>query len=83
VDGAGRAGTFDGGVVVVAAGAGVHGCDEHEGGRVFDGVLGAADGDAAFFHGLPEHFERGAFKFRKLSRQYATVHGLPRKYNVG
>ena len=62
-DGARGAGAFDGGVVVVAAGAGVHGCDEHEGGGVFDGGLGAADGDAAFFHGLPEHFERGAFEF--------------------
>ena len=48
VDGAWRAGTFNGGVVVVAAGAGVHGCDEHEGGWVFDGGLGTADGDVAF-----------------------------------
>ena len=63
VDGAGRAGAFDGGVVVVAAWAGVHGCDEHEGCGVVDCGLGAADGDAAFFHGLPEHFERGAFEF--------------------
>ena len=62
-DGARGAGAFDSGVVVVAAGAGVHGCDEHEGGWVFDGGLGAADGDTSFFHGLPEHFERGAFEF--------------------
>ena len=64
VDGAWRAGARDGGVVVVAAGAGVHGCDEHEGGWVFDGGLGAADSDVAFLHGLAQHFKRSALKFR-------------------
>ncbi len=65
-DGARGAGAFDGGVVVVAAGAGVHGCDEHEGCGVFDGGLGAADGDAAFFHRLTQDFERSTLKFRQF-----------------
>ena len=75
VDGARGAGAFDGGVVVVAAGAGVHGCDEHEGGGVVDGGFGAADGDVAFFHGLSEDFECGAFELGELVEEEDSVVG--------
>ena len=49
-----------------AAGAGVHGCHHHEGGRVGDGSQGAADGDLAVLQGLTQHlqdifFELGEF----------------------
>ena len=49
---AGRTGAFDGGMVVVAAGTGVHGGDEHKAGGVVDGAAGTADGDAALLHRL-------------------------------
>ena len=63
-DGTRRTGTFDCGMVVIAARAGVHGRDEHEGGRVFDGILGATNSDVPFLHRLTQDFERSTLKFR-------------------
>ncbi len=75
VDGSGVAGAFDGGVVVVAAGAGVHCRHEHKGCGIFGGHLGAADGDAALLHRLSQHFEHAAFEFGQLVEEEHAVVG--------
>ena len=41
-----------GGVTVISAGTRIHGGDEHERARIFDGVFGATDGDLAVLEGL-------------------------------
>ena len=46
-----------GGVVVIAAGAGVHRSDEHKVAGVFDAVLGTCDGDFSVFQWLAQHFK--------------------------
>ena len=57
------AGTFVGGVAEVAAGAGVHGGDEHEVGGVGGFGAGAGDGDFLVFERLAEGFEDRAGEF--------------------
>lgn len=65
----GRAVALVGGVVVVAAGAGVHGGHEHEGAGERDGVLGAGDSDFAVFERLAERFEGGAGELRQFVKE--------------
>jgi len=55
----GRAGASVRGVTIVAAGTGVHGGHEHEGGRIGDGVLGTGDVDDAVLERLTQDFEDG------------------------
>ena len=60
----GRADAVVGGVAIVAAGAGVHGGDEHKTAGIVDGVLGTADGDVTVFEWLAEHFEGALIELR-------------------
>ena len=59
----GRALTRLGGMVVVAAGTGVHRGDEHDVTGVLYAVLGASDGDVTVLQRLAQHFKGGALKF--------------------
>ena len=70
---AGRADAVVGGVAIIAAGAGVHGGDEHKTAGVVDGVLGTADGDVAVFKRLAEHFEGALIKLRKFVEEQNPV----------
>ena len=75
LDHARRADACFGGMVVVPAGARVHGGDEHEAGRVFYRKAGAGDGDHALFEGLAQHLQHRAFEFGQLIEEEHTVMG--------
>ena len=65
--------TFLGGVVVVAAGAGVHAGNEHKAGREVGDDFGARDGDFALFQGLPHDFECRPSEFWQLVQKEDAV----------
>ena len=57
-----------------AAGAGIHGRDQLEAGRVGDPVTGAGEGDLAGFHGFPENLQAVTAEFRQfVEKKYAAV----------
>ena len=62
-----------GGVAVIAAGTGVHGCHEHERAGVFHGVIGPGDGDFSVFERLSQHFEGGCAELRQLVEEEDAV----------
>ena len=63
-----------GGVVVVAARAGVHGGYEHEACGIFHVALHARDGDFAVFQRLAKHFQHVAAEFGQfVEEQHAVV----------
>lgn len=63
----GRAYAGFGGVVVVAAGTGVHAGHEHEAGRIVDVALHARDADFAVFERLAQHFEHVAVELGQFA----------------
>lgn len=72
--GAWGAGAFLGGMIIVAARAGVHRGDEHEAGGVVDGVARTRDGDVAVFERLAHDLEHLSRKFGELvEKQHAVV----------
>ena len=69
----GRADAGTCGMVVVAAGAGVHGCYHHEVGGVVHGGLRAADGDVAVFERLPQHLQHVVRELGQLIQEIRLV----------
>lgn len=63
------------GDAVIAALAGVHGSDEHQGGRISDAEHTACKGNLAVFERLAEDFESGAAKFRHFVEKEDAVVG--------
>jgi hypothetical protein len=70
-----RTGTFFLGVVVEAAGAGVHSRYQHKAGREVDGYLGPADGNPPFFHRLAHNFQYAAFELGQFIEEQYTIMG--------
>ena len=69
-----RADAFFCGMIIIAAWAWVHGCNEHESCRIVDCVFCARYGYVAVFKRLAHHFEHLAVEFRKLvEKQYSVV----------
>jgi len=64
-----RSATFLIGVIIVSAGAGVHGCYKHDDGRVFNSKLCPGDGDEPLFHGLAHNLQHGPLKFRQFIQE--------------
>ena len=64
-----RAAAFAFRIAEVAAGAGVHGGDEHEAGGEGEAAGGAGDGDLAVFERLAQDLERGALNSGSSSRK--------------
>ena len=59
----------------VAAGAGIHGGDEHEAGRVGQRDQGAGQGDGVVFEGLAQGFDDVGFEFGQLIEEEHAVVG--------
>jgi len=53
-------------VVVIAAGTGIHGCNEHKTRRVIYSEFCPGDGDVAILQGLPQDLQHRPLKFRQL-----------------
>jgi hypothetical protein len=62
-------------VAVVAAGAGVHGGDEHEAGGEGEGAGGAGDGDGAVFERLAHDLQGAAAEFGEFVEEEHAVVG--------
>ena len=69
------AAAFAFGVAIVAAGAGVHGGDEHEAGGEGHAADGAGDGDFAVFEGLAHDFEGAAAELGEFVEEEDAVVG--------
>ena len=54
------------GISIITAGAGVHGRQEHEAGRVGEGSRGAGDGYSLFFQRLAHHLQDIFSEFGEL-----------------
>ncbi len=63
------------GVAEVAAGARVHGGDQHEAGGKGGGVEGTRDGDRALLERLPEDFQAAAIELGQLVEEEDAVVG--------
>lgn len=59
--------------MVVATGAGVHRCYEHEGAGEGEVVAGTGDGDGAVFERLAQGFEHGTAELWKLVEEENAV----------
>ncbi|GFO59110.1 hypothetical protein GMST_14350 [Geomonas silvestris] len=61
------------GIPLVAAGARIHGGNEHDSRRVGDAGEGAGDGDPAVLHGLAQHLEDMLLELGKLVQEKDAV----------
>ena len=60
-------------VVIVAARTGVHGCHEHEGAGIADGILGARDIDDAVFEWLSQNLKHASLELWQLVTEEDTI----------
>ncbi len=70
-----RTGAFIVGIAVITAGAGVHGCDQHEASRVGEGGRCTGDGHPFLFQGLTQDFQDILLEFGQFVQEKNAVVG--------
>ena len=54
-------------MVVISTGAWVHGCNQHQIGRIADSTFDAGNSDLAVFQWLTQHFQHSSVEFRQFA----------------